>query len=232
MSWQPPYRTREEAGERLAQALAEYRGRHAIVLGIPRGGVAVGAPVARALDAELDVIVLRKIPIPWEPEAGFGAITAEGDVILNEQMVRRLGLTQEVIQRQANKVRAEVERRARAYRGERPFPDLRRRPVIVVDDGLATGYTMIAALRSARSRGAEELVCAVPVSPRDSLEAVRPWADRLVCLVISDEYPFAVASFYRKFPDLSDDEVRELLGTGRAAQFARPGPPAGEQATS
>jgi putative phosphoribosyl transferase len=216
--WQPPYRDRLEAGERLARALAEYRGRSAIILGIPRGGIAVGAPIARALDAELDVIVLRKLPIPWEPEAGFGAITAEGDVILNEQMVRRLGLTQEVIQRQANKVRAEVERRARAYRGEQPDRDLRRRPVIVVDDGLATGYTMIAALRSARSRGAQELVCAVAVSPRESLEAVRPWADRVVCPVVSDEYPFAVASYYRQFPDLSDDEVRALLGDVREAR--------------
>jgi len=215
---QPRYRTRQEAGERLAQALAEYRGRHAIVLGIPRGGVAVGAPVARALDAELDVIVLRKIPIPWEPEAGFGAITAEGDVILNEQMVRRLGLTQEVIRRQANKVRAEVERRGRAYRGDRPFPRLSGRPVIVVDDGMATGYTMIAALRSARGRGAEELVCALPVSPRDSLEAVHPWADRAICLVVSDEYPFAVASFYQEFPDLSDDQVRDLLRGARGAR--------------
>lgn len=218
MYTQPPYRTRREAGERLAEALADYANRSAVVLGIPRGGVAVGVPIALALNAELDTIVLRKIPIPWEPEAGFGAITAEGDIILNEGMVRRLGLTREVIEGQAERVRAEVERRARAYRGDRPFPDLGGRPVIVVDDGLATGYTMIAALQSARRRGAQELVCAVPVSPRDSLAAVRPWADRVVCLVTSDVYPFAVASFYREFPDMSDEEVRELLRKFREAR--------------
>jgi putative phosphoribosyl transferase len=214
------YKDRRQAGERLAQHLAEYRGRRTIVLGIPRGGVAVGVPIAEALEAELDVIVLRKIPIPWEPEAGFGAVTAEGDVILNEAMVRRLGLRQDEITRQAERVRAEVERRARAYRGDRPFPELQGRPVIVVDDGLATGYTMIAALRSARVRGAEELICAAPVSPADSLEAVRPYADRVVCPLVTREYPFAVASFYERFPDMSDDEVRELLRSVRRARDA------------
>jgi putative phosphoribosyl transferase len=214
------YKDRRQAGERLAQHLAEYRGRRTIVLGIPRGGVAVGVPIAEALEAELDVIVLRKIPIPWEPEAGFGAVTAEGDVILNEAMVRRLGLRQDEITRQAERVRAEVERRARAYRGDRPFPELQGRPVIVVDDGLASGYTMIAALRSARVRGAEELICAAPVSPADSLEAVRPYADRVVCPLVTREYPFAVASFYERFPDMSDDEVRELLRSVRRARDA------------
>lgn len=220
---QPLYKHRREAGETLAESLAEYRGRNAVVLGIPRGGVAVGAPIARALEAELDVIVLRKIPIPWEPEAGFGAVTAEGDVILNEQMVHRLELTQQQIEREANRVRAEVERRARAYRGGKPFPGLRERPVLVVDDGLATGYTMIAALRSARARGAQELVCAVPVSPRDSLDAVRPWADRVVCLVVSDERPFAVAGFYWEFPDMSDQEVKDLLGAAAERRSVRGG---------
>ena len=216
------YVDRREAGEKLAQGLTEYKDRNALVLGIPRGGLAVGLPIALALNAELDTIVLRKIPIPWEPEAGFGAITAEGDIILNEAMVSRLGLSQAEIERQANRVRAEVERRARAYRGDRPFPELRGRPVIVVDDGLATGYTMIAALQSARRRGADELICAVPVSPRDSLESVRPYADRAVCLLVTDEYPFAVAAFYQEFPDMTDEEVHELLRRGwegrRAAQ--------------
>ena len=214
------YKDRRQAGEILAGHLTEYRGRGAVVLGIPRGGVAVGVPIAEALDAELDVIVLRKIPIPWEPEAGFGAVTAEGDIILNEAMVRRLGLSREEIQRQAERVRAEVERRARAYRGDRPFPNLGGRPVIVVDDGLATGYTMIAALRSARLRGAEQLVCAAPVSPADSLEGVRPYADRVVCPLVTTEYPFAVASFYERFPDMSDDEVGELLRGARRARQA------------
>lgn len=216
-----PYRDRREAGERLAQRLLEYRGRGAVVLAIPRGGVAVGAPIARALDAELDVIVLRKIPIPWEPEAGFGAVTAQGEVTLNEALVRRLGLSQEQVEREANRVRAEVERRARAYREKRPFPDLGGRPVLVVDDGLATGYTMVAALRSARGRGARELVCAVPVSPRESLDVVRPWADRVVCLMVSDERPFAVASFYREFPEMTDDEVRQLLRASRQERERR-----------
>jgi putative phosphoribosyl transferase len=212
------YADRRAAGAKLAEALIEYKDRNALVLGIPRGGVAVGLPIALALNAELDTIVLRKIPIPWEPEAGFGAVTAEGDIILNEAMVDRLGLSREQIERQASRVQAEVRRRAQAYRGERPFPNLGGRPVIVVDDGLATGYTMIAALQSARRRGAKELICAAPVSPRDSLEAVKPYADRVVCLLVTDEYPFAVAAFYQEFPDMTDEEVRELLRRGPERQ--------------
>ncbi len=190
---------------------AEPRGGRALVLGIPRGGVAVGFSVARALGLSLEVVVPRKVPIPWEPEAGFGAVCADGTLILNEPLVQRIGLTPAEIAREAEKVRLEVVRRTLVYRGERPFPDLTDKTAIVVDDGLATGYTMIAALLSLKKAGAKELVAAVPVSPRDSLEAVRPYADRVVCLEVSDRYPFAVAMYYGEFPEMSDEEVREML---------------------
>lgn len=207
----PPFTTREEAGEKLAQELEEYRGKAAVVFGIPRGGVAVGAAVAARLQLPLDIIVPRKVPIPWEPEAGFGAVTADGTLVLNEQLVKRVGLTQAEIEREAEKVRREVERRTRVYRGDRPFPELADRTAIVVDDGLATGYTMIAALLSLKKAGPKELVAAAPVSPYGSLEAVKPYADRVVCLVVSDSDFFAVASFYREFPEMSDPEVKDLL---------------------
>lgn len=215
------FETRQKAGEELAKKLSEYRGQDVTVLGIPRGGVAVAAPVAEALGATLDIIVPRKVPIPWEPEAGFGAVCADGTLILNEEIMPYVRLTDEQIQHEAEKVRREIERRTRVYRGDRSEPDFHEKTVIVADDGLATGFTMIAALVSVRKAGAREIVCAVPVSPRDALEHVKSYADRTICLEVADFHPFAVAMFYQQFPEMTDDEVKALLEEkGREQQAA------------
>jgi putative phosphoribosyl transferase len=208
------FRDRRGAGRRLGQRLLPYRERDPIVLAIPRGGVPVGYEVSGALGCPLDVIVPRKLPIPWSPEAGFGAIMPDATRVVNERMVRQLGLSADEIVEIAQEVLVEVRRREKAYRGDRPPPALEGKTAILVDDGLATGYTMIAAVRAVRKRGPASVIVAVPVTPRSSAQEVGREADEVIALHISDEYPFAVASFYAEFPDMRDGEVRRYLGVG------------------
>lgn len=212
------FETREDAGRRLAEELQSIGLKGpALVLAIPRGGVPVGMPIALALSAPLDVIIPRKIPIPWDPEAGFGAVTAEGTIVLNEELVPLLGLSQEEIERAARAVQQEIQRRTAVYRGQRPPPDVAGKVVILTDDGLASGLTMVAALRSVRRGGPGRVVVAVPAAPRSSLRRVEPEADEVVCLVEQARGPFAVASFYRLFPELTDEEVLHDLQMVRQA---------------
>lgn len=211
---QPVFHDRLSAGQELAKRLEAYRGPDTIVLAIPRGGVPVGFAVAKHLAAQLDVIIPRKIPIPWNPEAGFGAVTADGTLVLNDQMVEQLGLSKEKVSELAAKVQHEIKRRLRVYRGDRPFPSLKGKTVLLVDDGLASGFTMMAAVKSVRNGRPARIVVAVPVSPYNSAELVRPLVDDLVSLVIARTWSFAVASYYRDWYDLSDDEVVQYLRQG------------------
>jgi len=207
----PLFADRPQAGERLREFMAGLATTDPIVLGIPRGGLPVGFPLADRLRAPLDVIVLRKLPFPDSPEAGFGAIAPDGSVVLNDELVALGGLSEQTIKSVARQVLKEVHRRVRAYRGGRPFPSLQGRDVILVDDGLATGYTMLAAIDMARKAGAGRVIVGVPVSPADSADKVNHKADEVYCLAAQGSGPFAVASFYRSFPDMSDDEVRQWL---------------------
>lgn len=209
------FEDRRDAGRRLAAALKQYAG-NAIVLAIPRGGVPVGYEVSRRLNVPMDLIIPRKLPIPSEPEAGFGAIAPDGTVVLNEDMVRYLGLSAEAIDEIAQSVLREVRRRVKEYRGDRPLPDLKDRIVIVVDDGLATGYTMIAAVRAIRKQSPKKVVVAVPCSPASSVERLKHEADEVACLVEQPYGPFAVASYYERFPDLTDEEVIQLMDESKA----------------
>ncbi|MEX2752914.1 MAG: phosphoribosyltransferase [Candidatus Freyarchaeota archaeon] len=206
------FKDREHAGKELGKRLAEkYQNKEAIVLAIPRGGVPVGVYVALELNAELDLIVTRKIQIPWNPEAGFGAVTVDGTIVLNEPLVARLGLEKEKIEELAEDVRREIERRIKEFRGDKPPPNVRNRTVIVVDDGLASGYTMIAAVKSIRKDEPEKIVVAVPVSPRSSLERVEKFADEIVCLIVSDAHIFAVADYYENWYDLTDEDLKKYM---------------------
>lgn len=208
---QPAFRDREEAGEKLAEMLAVYQGEEAVVLAIPRGGVPVAYQIAQRLKAPLDLILLRKLPIPGEPEAGFGAIAADGTLVLNQPMVKQLQLAEAQIGRIAASVLEEVKRRREKYLQGREPIEIRDRVVILVDDGLATGYTMIAALEVARKNGARKVIVATPVSPFSTFHRVASRADEIFCLMITQTSPFAVASFYQSFPDMTDDEVLEYL---------------------
>ena len=206
----PVFDDRLDAGNHLARSYAGPR-KNAMVLGIPRGGIPVGYPLAKAISGHLDTIVVRKLPIPHNPEAGFGAVAPDGSLVLNQDMLSRLYLSQDTIEEIAADVLEEVRRRERAYRGERPFPNLEGANVILTDDGLATGYTMIAAVKMVRQKEPQSVTVAVPVSPIDTARRIEPLVDDFYCLHVSHHYPFAVASFYYDFHDLSDDEVKRFL---------------------
>jgi len=201
---------REEAGQKLAESYQGPRN-NVVVLGIPRGGLPTGYPLAKSVGGILDAIVVRKLPVPQSPEAGFGAIAPDGSLVINEEMMRSLFLTEEQVKAIAAGVLEEVKRRDKAYRGERPLPELKGKNVVLTDDGLATGITMIAAIKMARKMGAGYVAVAVPVSPSDTADRIRPMVDYFHCLYLSTHYPFAVASFYRDFHDMSDAEVLEYL---------------------
>ena len=200
---------RVEAGERLGEGLRSLAGSNAVVLAIPRGGVIVGEAAARALGAPLDVVVPRKIGAPGNPELAIGAV-APGIRVLDRRMVGGLGVSDAYLDREIAAQEAEIERRQRAYRQGRPPQPVEGRVAIVVDDGVATGSTAIAALRWARDQGAERVVLGVPVAPPQSLERLRAEADDVVVLDTPSPF-FAVGEWYRDFGQTTDGQVVEAL---------------------
>ena len=206
---------RQAAGQYLAQELREYAGRpDTIVLALPRGGVPVGYEVARALRVPLDVFVVRKLGLPWHEELAMGAIASGGVRLMNDEVVAMSGVGREDIERVTAVERAELERRERRYRGDRPFPDLRGKTVILVDDGLATGSTMKAAVSALRQEEPAKIVVAVPVAAAETCEAFRNVADDIVCATTPEPF-YAVGMWYDDFSQTSDDEVHELLDRAR-----------------
>ena len=205
---------RVDAGRRLAARLAGYAGEVPIVLALPRGGVPVGAEVSRALGAPLDVFVARKLGAPGQPELGLGAVAQGGAIVLNERIVRELGLTEAHIRAAAERELREVERRLRLLRGDRPEPNVRGRTVILADDGLATGATARAAILALRERGPERLVLAVPVCPPRTADLLRPEVDELVVLETPEDF-YAVGSYYEDFEQVTDEEVVRGLELAR-----------------
>mgnify|MGYP001142845867 CR=1 FL=1 len=208
----PIFKNRDEAGRKLSAELERLELRDAVVLAIPAGGVTVGKVVAETLDAPLDLIVVRKIKIPWNPEAGFGAVAPDGNVILNPEITPTLGLTDEEIERLAQETLEEVKRREGLFRGDRPEPNLKDKTVVLVDDGLATGYKMLAAARSVRKKNPKKVLVAVPTASGGAVKLLEPEVDQLISLYIhpSGEL-FAVASSYKEWHDLTDEEVLACL---------------------
>jgi putative phosphoribosyl transferase len=227
-SAQPYFQDREDAGQRLAENLIHYEADEAIVFAIPRGGIPVAIEVAKKLGCPLDLVIPRKIPIPSDPEAGYGAVTEDGAIVLNEPLVQRLNLTQWEIERHAEKVRAEIRRRGSLYRATlKPFP-VEGKIAVAVDDGLASGYTMMAAVQSLRRRGASRVVVAVPVASSSAWNLTKSVADQVVCLIIAYTYRFAVAGFYRYWHDLTDHEAIEDLKKFSEGDRGRPDEPRGD----
>ena len=202
---------RVDAGRQLARALLHHRGTGALVLGLPRGGVPVAAEVAGALDAELDVLVVRKLGVPGHEELAMGAVAGGGLRVLNDDVLSRLDLHEAALERATAAAAQVVADRERAYRGDRPPPRLFGRRVLVVDDGLATGATMRVAVRAVVGAGASPVVVAVPVAPPPACEGLRSVADEVVCLRTPASF-VAVGAWYDDFSETSDDEVREALG--------------------
>ena len=202
---------RAEAGRLLAEKLSKYAGRDdVIVLGLPRGGVPVAYEVARALRVPLDVFIVRKLGVPGFEELAVGAIASGGVRVLNEDVLRALPNAGEIVEAVTARETAELERREQSYRNGRPAPELRGRTAILVDDGLATGATMRAAVKALRQCGAAKIVVAVPVGPPDTCREFEDEADEVVCAT-APEFFQAVGQYYEDFSQTSDDEVRELL---------------------
>jgi putative phosphoribosyl transferase len=219
-----PFRDRVEAGRQLATALESFRGRETIVLGVPRGGVVVAAEVARALNADLDVVIARKIGAPHQPELAIGAVVSgEGGRLLDEETVRLLQVSPEYVESETARQLAEIRRRIHDYRAGRAEPLLEGRTVLLVDDGIATGYTIRAALIALRRLRPGRLVVAAPVAPPEVCDRLAELADEVVCLRTPDPF-VAVGAWYRDFTQVEDDEVRALLRSAHApADATAPG---------
>jgi putative phosphoribosyl transferase len=212
------FKNREEAGKKLAKALVQFKGNDAVVLGIPRGGVVVANEVARVLEAPLDIVVTRKIEAPGEPEYGLGAVTQEGDVIMDAKAAQSMGASSEYIEGQVRKKREEVRERMERLRPESPYPQLESKVVIIVDDGIATGSSMGAAVASVKKRSPKKIVVAVPVAPAEAKEALARGGTEVVCL--ETPWPFfAIGEFYQDFGQVEDGEVRRIMdeNVGRRA---------------
>jgi predicted phosphoribosyltransferase len=206
-----PFRDRTDAGQRLAAKLAAYADRpDVLVLALPRGGVPVGFEVARALHVPLDVFLVRKLGLPQQPELAMGAIASGGIRVLNDDVVRRLRIPDEVIDAVAEEELQELERRERRYRGSRPAPDIRGKAIILVDDGLATGSTMRAAVAALREQQPARIVVAVPVGAAETCAAMRDDADEVICARTPEPF-YAVGLWYQNFAQTTDAEVRGLL---------------------
>ncbi|MCJ7438001.1 MAG: phosphoribosyltransferase [Acidimicrobiia bacterium] len=211
-----PFRDRRDAGEQLAARLTHLESEHPLVLGLPRGGVPVAALVAARLHAPLDILVVRKLGVPFQPELAMGAVGEEGARVLEPTVIRQAGITAEQIATVETKERAEIERRAARYRdGRTPVP-LSGRVVVIVDDGIATGSTALAAIQVARHRGAARVVLAAPVAAAETARELLSVVDELVCVATPEDFG-AVGRFYRDFSQTSDDEVTSLLATARTA---------------
>ncbi|GEM85021.1 phosphoribosyltransferase [Meiothermus hypogaeus] len=222
-----PFKDRNQAGELLAQRLVELgydQEPHLLVFGLPRGGVPVAYPVALRLKAPLDVWVVRKLGTPGHEELAMGAIASGGGRVLNQEIVESLQISADTIAAAERQQRAELQRRERLYRGDRPFPNLSGQTVLLVDDGMATGATMKAAIAAALAQHPKRLVVAVPVAPPDTVAEIQALVDEVVCLQTPAFFQ-AVGLWYEHFPQTSDEEVLALLQAARRSDTpARPAP--------
>lgn len=209
------FKDRAVAGRLLAARLKGYQGQAVRVFAIPAGGVPVAAEIARALQVPLDLVIVRKIQLPWTTEAGFGALNPAGEAIFNEEFLQRLQLAPAEIEAQVQKTLANLKQREKRLRQDRPYPDLAGAATIIADDGLASGYTMRAAVTFLKSQGAGKIIVAVPTASARTAETLLPLVDELFCLNVRGGWSFAVADAYENWYDLTEEEVLEILDSLR-----------------
>ncbi len=206
------FENRSHAGELLAEKLEEFRGeKDAYVFAIPAGGVEVAVEIAGRLNLPLDLSIIRKIHVPWNREAGFGAISWNGVIFLNERLIASLGLTEKDVNRCVAEEKEVIKRRLKKFRGDKPFPDLEDKISIVVDDGLASGFSMLTTAITIKRRGVRRIIVAVPTAPESAINLIRPHVDEIICLNIRTGSFFAVADAYKTWYDSDDDEVIRIL---------------------
>ncbi len=213
------FENRYDAGRQLAVKLTEYKKRSPVVLAIPNGGVLVALGVVLALEADFNLIISRKIPLPLSPEGGFGAVTDDGTTILNEDMVKRFDLSPHQINYQVSLVRAAIRQRSLLYHKDRPPSVIKDRTVLIADDGLASGYTMMAAVESIRYRQPKEIIVAVPVASATALKKVEKIADKVVACVAGFGPEFYVSDFFRYWHEPSDEEVLQCFKEWHIRRF-------------
>lgn len=209
MQQNAPYENRADAGQQMAAHLSKYAG--ATVLAIPNGGIPIAIPIAMALHSELDVVISRKLPIPLRPEGGFGAVADDGQPIFNETILRSLNLSEYDINFTVNKVRQDIQNRTKLYKDNRPPTIISGKTVILVDDGLATGFTMLAALRSVQRRNPKQIVIVVPSSSREALDMLRREDVQIVLGMPTYPGKYYVSGAYRNWDTLSDEETQRRL---------------------
>lgn len=205
------FRDRAHAGKIVASMLEVYRNTDAIVLGIPAGGLPVAMVIAEELHLRLDVLVVSKITLPWNTEAGYGAVAFDGTVRLNQKLLQGLGLSEQEIQQGIEKTSRKVTQRVKTLRGERPFPDVSKQPVILVDDGLASGFTLLVGVEALRKAGASQIIVAVPTGHSNSVQMMADNVEAVYCTNIRYGWSFAVADAYQRWSDVSDKEVIEII---------------------
>jgi putative phosphoribosyl transferase len=213
------FENRFDAGRKLAEKLRKYRGKPLVVVAIPNGGVAVAVSAALELGAELDLVISRKIPLPLSPEGGFGAVTDDGTMTLDEEVVRRLGLTPQQINYQVSQVRMGIRQRSLLYQTDKRPVVIADKIAIVIDDGLAAGYTMSAAVTSVRKRRPSAVIAAVPVGPAETIKRVGKVADAVVTCAVGREPRFYVSDYYRYWHEITDNEVVQLLRDWRIRRY-------------
>lgn len=205
------FEDRQDAGRCLAAFLEHYRGTDALLLAVPSGGVPVAAEAARILSLPLDLLIVRKLQVPFNPEAGFGAMSLSGDILLNEELVASLGLGKDDIAAAVSATKKVLDQRNRLFRRGRILPSCQGKKVVIIDDGLASGYTMRVAAQWARGMKPERVIVAVPTGSERTVEVIGEEVDEIICLNIRGGYRFAVAEAYRQWHDLSDDEVLRII---------------------
>jgi putative phosphoribosyl transferase len=205
------FQDREHAGIVLADMMAYYKDTDSIVFGIPAGGVPVAASMASKLNLNLDVLVVSKITLPWNTEAGYGAVAYDGTVELNTKVLSQIGLTDDQIKTGIEKAKIKVERRFKEFRGVKPFPDTGKHTIILVDDGVASGFTMLVAVEALKKTGANKIIIAIPTAHLQSLELIAPEVDKIYCANVQNGWGFAVADAYQNWYDVSEGEVIEII---------------------
>jgi predicted phosphoribosyltransferase len=205
------YKNRRHAGTVLSKHLEEFRDSNAIVLAVPACGVPVAHEISYNLNLPMDLVITRKLHIPWNPEAGFGAVTWSGEVMINQSLLQELRLSDDQILHIIEEEKEAIERRMKLFRGDTPLPVLDGRQVILVDDGLASGFTMMATAKVLLKKELRQLIVAIPTGSPDAISRVQPYTDIIICPNIRHSYFFAVASAYEHWYDLSDEDVLELL---------------------